>query len=110
MPSPFALLGQRVLMAAPFLAYPPIGHHGVVGDRRTAALVAADGTIDWLCLPCYDSDPVFGSLLDAERGGYWRVGPADPIVGQQRYRPESRVLLTTWRSTSCELELTDLMA
>jgi GH15 family glucan-1,4-alpha-glucosidase len=97
-------------MAAPFLAYPLIGQHGVIGDRRTAALVAADGTIDWLCLPCYDGDPVFGSLLDAERGGYWRVGPAELIVGQQRYRSESRVLLTTWRTATWELELTDVMA
>jgi GH15 family glucan-1,4-alpha-glucosidase len=108
--SPFVLSGEYLTMTTPFLAYPPIGHHGVIGDRRTAALVAADGTIDWLCLPCYDGDPIFGCLLDAERGGYWRVGPADPIVGQQRYRPESRVLVTTWHSATWELELTDVMA
>jgi GH15 family glucan-1,4-alpha-glucosidase len=110
LPSPFLLFDERLLMAASFLTYPPVGHHGVVGDRRTAALVAADGTIDWFCLPCYDGDPVFGCLLDAERGGYWRVGPADVIAGRQRYRPESRVLLTTWRSATWALELADLMA
>lgn len=94
----------------PFLAYPSIGHHGVIGDRRTAALVAADGTIDWLCLPCYDGAPILGCLIDAERGGYWRVGPAEVTLGQQRYLPESRVLVTAWQSESWELELTDLMA
>ncbi len=68
-----------------FVAYPSIEHHGVVGDRRTAALVAADGTIDWWCLPDYDGIPVFGALLDADRGGHCRLGPLVPTMGHQRY-------------------------
>jgi hypothetical protein len=54
---------------ASFIPNPPVARHGVIGDRRTAALVAADGTIPWLCLPCYDGVPIFGALLDVERGG-----------------------------------------
>lgn len=53
-----------------FVAYPPIGRHGVIGDRRTDALVAADGTVDWFCAPEFDGQPVFGSLLDIARGGF----------------------------------------
>ncbi len=51
-----------------FLGYPPIERLGVVGDRRTAAMVAADGTMCWLCLPDYDGEPVLGALLDTGRG------------------------------------------
>ncbi len=94
----------------PFVPYPPIGRHGVIGDRRTAALVAADGAIDWLCLPTYDGPPVFGALLDPPNGGFWRVGPASPAFGRQRYLDASAVLVTTWTTDAWELELTDAMA
>ncbi len=93
-----------------FIPYPPIERHGLIGDRRTAALVAADGTIDWLCLPDYDGPNVFGTLLDAEHGGYWRLGPATPDLGRQRYRDDSAVLVTSWTTNTGELELTDALA
>jgi Domain of unknown function (DUF5911) len=57
-------------------AYPLICRLIVVGDRRTAAVIAADGSVQWLCLPNFDGVPIFGRLLDAGRGGYWRLGPA----------------------------------
>ncbi|MGE3273351.1 MAG: trehalase-like domain-containing protein, partial [Chloroflexota bacterium] len=78
------------------IAYPPIERHGVIGDRRTAALVAADGTIDWLCLPDYDGTVVFVALLDEARGGFWRAGPAAATLGRQRYQDDSAALLTRW--------------
>jgi Domain of unknown function (DUF5911) len=56
--------------------YPPISRLAVVGDRRTAAMIAADGSMQWLCLPNFDGVPIFGQLLDAGRGGYWCLGPA----------------------------------
>ena len=94
----------------PFLPYPPLARHGVIGDRRTAALVAADGTLDWLCLPHYDGPPLFAALLDARAGGFWRAGPARPVFGQQRYDETARCLRTRWTTDDWELELTDAMA
>lgn len=68
----------------------PIERHAVVGDRRTAATVAADGSVDWYCLPAYDGAAVFGALLDGERGGRCRLGPAATALGRQRYATEQR--------------------
>jgi GH15 family glucan-1,4-alpha-glucosidase len=48
------------------ISLPPIHGHGVIGDRRTGAMVAADGTINWFCVPNFDSPPLFGTLLDPE--------------------------------------------
>ncbi len=95
--------------ASPIVAYPPIEKHGLIGDRRTAALVAADGTLDWLCLPNYDDAPVFGSLLDVEQGGFWRFGPSIPALGEQRYFRNSAILSTLWSGPGWQLELTDFM-
>ncbi len=98
-------------MSEPLLIpYPPIEQHGVIGDRRTAAMVAADRTVDWFCLPDYDGPSVFGALLDAQRGGFYRLGPAPPILGHQRYLDRSAALVTTWALGGTELELIDAMA
>jgi GH15 family glucan-1,4-alpha-glucosidase len=96
--------------ASSFIPNPPIARHGVIGDRRTAALVAADGAISWLCLPCYDGAPIFGALLDVERGGFWRIGPEQPALGRQRYLGETSVLITSWETETGILTLTDAMA
>ena len=53
--------------------YPPIAEHGLIGDLQTAALVTTDGSVDWFCCPRFDSPSVFASLLDRERGGYFRI-------------------------------------
>jgi GH15 family glucan-1,4-alpha-glucosidase len=89
--------------------YAAIGRHGVIGDRRTAALVAADGNLDWLCLPDYDGDVTFGALLDFDAGGYWRFGPADLRLGTQDYREDTATLVTTWQADGYRLELSDAM-
>src|SRR3954447_22380960 len=94
----------------PFIPVLPIARHGVIGDRRTAAVVAADGTINWYCLPHYGCPPIFGALLDPRRGGFWRMGPARLALGQQRYLEQSRVLLTTLKDAWGQLELTNAMA
>ena len=100
---------SNVLLPPSFIPYPPIGQHGVVGDRRTAILVAADGTIDWWCLPDYDGIPVFGALLDADQGGSWRLGPPDPQFGTQQYEPGTAILTTEWQTDDGVLRLTDVM-
>jgi hypothetical protein len=89
--------------------YLPIGQHAVIGDRRTAALVGSDGTIDWMCLPNFDGDVVFGALLDADRGGYWKIGPQSPMSGMQEYIDGTAVVQTSWETEDWQLELIDAM-
>lgn len=89
--------------------YPPIEKLGVIGDRRTAAMVAADGTIGWFCLPNYDSAPTFGALIDSERGGSWRLGPEHRELGKQRYAEGTCTLVTFWEDAESHLELSDTM-
>ena len=57
------------------MGYLPIENHGVIGHLHTAALVGTDGTVDWLCLPAFDSPSVFCSILDDEKGGYFELKP-----------------------------------
>ena len=60
--------------------YLPIAEHGLIGDLHTVALVGTDGTIDWYCCPRFDSPSVFGAILDADRGGLFRISPDRPGV------------------------------
>lgn len=91
------------------MPYPPIAQLGVISDRRTAAVVGADGTVHWLCLPNYDGTPIFGCLLNSSRGGYWRLGPANFAAGCQSYFADTNVLVTRWSTADGEFELTDAM-
>lgn len=91
------------------IPYPAIEKHGIIGDRRTAALVSADGTMDWLCLPDFDGSIVFGGLLDWFKGGHWRLGPACMSHGQQNYQQGSMVLETRWEFGWGELLLREAM-
>ena len=70
--------------------YPNISDHGIIGDLQTAALVTAEGTIDFFCCPRFDSPSVFCSLLDADKGGYFRIAPAtESHVSKQLYLPNT---------------------
>ena len=90
--------------------YPLIADHGLIGDLQTAALVGTDGTVDWLCLPRFDSPSVFASLLDAERGGRFSIRPeGDDCVVRQMYLPDTAILVTRFMSPDGVGELVDFM-
>ena len=90
--------------------YPNISDHGLIGDLQTAALVTTDGTVDWFCCPRFDSPSVFASLLDADKGGYFRVAPdRDDYVSQQLYFPDTAILITRFMTPDGVGEVTDFM-
>ncbi len=72
----------------------PIGARALIGDGVSAALVRADGAIDWACWPRFDSPSVFGALLDPEKGGLTAITPAQPFESVQRYDDDTNVLET----------------
>ena len=88
----------------------PIGDYGLVGDTRTAALVAPDGSIDWMCLPRFDSPPVFGRLVGGEEGGCFAIAPDEPatVIGR-RYRGDTATLETVWQVDGGRVVLADSM-
>jgi GH15 family glucan-1,4-alpha-glucosidase len=94
-----ATLSDRTALGHREEGYAPIEDYAAIGDERTAALIAADGSVDWLCLPDLDSPSVFAGLLDAERGGRFALGPASPHEIERRYLPDTNVLETMF-STS----------
>jgi GH15 family glucan-1,4-alpha-glucosidase len=89
--------------------FAPISDYGFLSDCRTSALVASDGSVDWLCWPRFDSDALFCGLLDTERGGRFLLGPADgaEVAVTRRYLPGTNVLETTWSGPQGELMVTD---
>jgi GH15 family glucan-1,4-alpha-glucosidase len=90
--------------------YPRISDHGLIGDLQTAALVATDGAIDFFCCPRFDSPTVFASLLDADKGGYFRITPAsDSYVSKQLYFPDTAMLITRFMTPGGVGEVVDFM-
>src|SRR3954465_2945505 len=87
----------------------PISDYGLIGDMRTAALVGLNGSIDWGCLPRFDSGSVFASLLDPERGGTGAWRPSVPWTSTQRYLPLTNILETTFRTAGGVVTVTDFM-
>src|SRR5579862_6753661 len=97
-------------MKATDRTYQPINSYGVIGDCHSAVLISPDGSVDWGCLPDFDSPAIFCRLLDAERGGYFQIVPTEgTIPGSQRYLRGTNVLQTRFASTSGEIVLTDFM-
>jgi GH15 family glucan-1,4-alpha-glucosidase len=92
------------------MPYQPIENYGLIGNMRTAALVGLDGTIDWLCLPHFDSPSVFAGILDDRRGGCFRVAPArSAVTRKQFYWPDSNVLVTRFLSPDGVGQVVDFM-
>ena len=89
--------------------YLPIAEHGLVGDLHSVALVGTNGTIDWFCCPRFDSPSVFGSLLDAGRGGSFALAAAVPARTRQFYLPDTNVLITRFFAEEGVGEIQDFM-
>ncbi|GGT75218.1 MULTISPECIES: glycoside hydrolase family 15 protein [Streptomyces] len=92
-----------------------IEDYALIGDMQTAALVCRDGSVDWLCLPRFDSHAVFAGLLGTEEHGFWRVGPAGPNgsaaapADRRRYRGDSLILESEWDTPRGTVRVTDFM-
>jgi GH15 family glucan-1,4-alpha-glucosidase len=90
--------------------YLPIAEHGLVGDLHTVALIGTDGTVDWYCCPRFDSPSVFAAILDADRGGRFRIAPDDDDWGsKQLYLPDTNVLITRFLMPGGVGEVQDFM-
>ena len=92
------------------MPYQPIEDYGIIGDMHTAALVGINGSIDWLCIPYFDSPAVFAAILDDKKGGRFRIAPVDGnVTCKQFYWPESNVLITRFLAPHGAAEMTDFM-
>ncbi len=96
--------------------YPPIEDYALIGDMQSAALVSREGSIDWLCLPRFDSDAVFAAMLGDAQNGRWRLnptaaeGPASRAgTVERRYRPDTLILETRWTTAGGTINVIDFM-
>jgi GH15 family glucan-1,4-alpha-glucosidase len=88
----------------------PIGDYGLIGDTRSAALVAPDGSIDWWCVMRFDDPPLFGRLIGGDEAGWFAIGPdEDARLLGRAYRSDTVTLTTTWSVEGGELELADTL-
>src|SRR6516162_232611 len=89
----------------------PIEDYGIIGNTYTAALVSREGSIDWLCLPRFDSDSLFAALLGEPKHGRWLIAPMDRLVRSSRcYRNETGILETRFETPEGDVKIVDFMA
>jgi GH15 family glucan-1,4-alpha-glucosidase len=88
----------------------PIEQYALIGDCHTAGLVGSDGSIDWLCVPCFDSGACFAALLGGPEHGRWRIGPSGKVTAVRRkYREGTLILETEFETATGRARLTDFM-
>jgi GH15 family glucan-1,4-alpha-glucosidase len=90
-------------------SYLPIEDYAAIGNLRTAALVSRRGSIDWACLPHFDSPSVFSAILDARRGGHFRISPAATARGEQHYLDGTNIVQTTFEADGGRFSVLDFM-
>ena len=90
-------------------AYLPIEDYGLIGNCYTAALISSRGSLDWLCMPCFDSSSIFASILDIERGGSWSIHPTASCRSEHRYLEYTNVLETIFVCDDGRVRLLDFM-
>ena len=92
------------------MGYQPINDYGIVGDLQTAALIGKDGSVDWLCLPRFDSPSVFAAILDDLKGGRFKMAPAaNTAKCEQLYKPGTNILVTRFFTPEGVGEVLDFM-
>jgi GH15 family glucan-1,4-alpha-glucosidase len=91
------------------MSYKPIESYGIIGDMHTVALVGTDGSIDWCCLPAFDSPSVFAAILDDRKGGSFRIAPIHEARQKQMYLPDTNVLITRFLGQEGVGEVVDFM-
>jgi len=91
------------------MAYKGIGEYGLIGNSYAAALVSNDGSIDWCCLPRFDSPSVFAAILDDEKGGRFHIRPQTPYQSHQAYLPNTNILQTTFKNDTGTASVIDFM-
>ena len=91
------------------MSYKPIEDYGVIGDLHSVALVGKDGSIDWCCLPNFDSPSVFAAILDDKKGGFFKVGGVGDQIERQLYHPDTNVLMTYFSDSGGVALLEDFM-
>ena len=93
------------------MTYQSISSYGIIGDMRSAALVSVNGSIDWLCMPRFDSPSVFAAILDEAKGGFFQIRPVDREASKckQFYWPDTNVLVTRFLKEGAAAELIDFM-
>jgi GH15 family glucan-1,4-alpha-glucosidase len=87
----------------------PIEDYAAIGDGHTVALIGINGSLDWMCLPQFDSPACFAGLLGGDDNGHWLLGPVGEHTAERRYVGDTAVLETTYRTESGEIRVTDLM-
>ena len=89
--------------------YTPIRDYALIGDCHGSALISKTGSIDWCCLKRFDADPIFCSILDQDRGGFFSIAPMSQFASNQTYRTGTNILVTEFRTETGSVGLRDFI-